>query len=558
MPRRQRQKDQFRFRQGFSVGALAAEHDELLDECFIASNQYESIQNVEDVHCALIGRSGSGKTAILDQLKKNKQLVVTIDPDALAFQFLGSSDLILALRASGVGLDYFYKLLWRHVFVVEILKAYFPEESATHGALAAVFSNIKKSIRPDRERDRAIRYLDEWSSNVLQAPQERIQEIHNTLEKNIKAGLKVTGGWSEIFGISGSTEVARTNTQTVSERVSIATTIVNQIQVQDLNTIKNYMGSEILNDPMKPCFVIIDDLDRFWVDDPLVYELIRGLILEIYEWYGVGRVKIVYALRDNILHRIEKDFTSRGYQREKLSDQRVYLRWSDAELTELLNKRLGRVSQLMKFSDSPTVADIMPSKTSNWPSGMEFVLERTLGRPRDVIDYVNKASTYATEKNKLSMAAIRSAEESYSRGRLDALFDEWRSNYPGLQVVTKLIENKPGRFRIESFSEDDLLELFTNPDIPTDGWGSDIAQEYQEMYKIDSIAATTSCLNRIFSVMYEVGILGVRIGNGATIEYSYSHEPLIPDTYLGNPETTLIVHPAFHKALRIPDTKKYK
>ena len=78
------------------------------------------------------------------------------------------------------------------------------------------------------------------------------------------------------------------------------------------------------------------------------------------------------------------------------------------------------------------------------------------------------------------------------------------------------------------------------------------------MYKIDSIAATTSCLNRIFSVMYEVGILGVRIGNGATIEYSYSHEPLIPDTYLGKPETTLIVHPAFHKALRIPDTKKYK
>ena len=63
---------------------------------------------------------------------------------------------------------------------------------------------------------------------------------------------------------------------------------------------------------MKPCFVIIDDLDRFWVDDPLVFELIRGLILEIYEWDDVGRVKIVYALRDNILHRIEKDFTSRG------------------------------------------------------------------------------------------------------------------------------------------------------------------------------------------------------------------------------------------------------
>ena len=40
----------------------------------------------------------------------------------LAFRYLGDSDLIKALRESGVNLDYFYKLLWRHVFIVEILK----------------------------------------------------------------------------------------------------------------------------------------------------------------------------------------------------------------------------------------------------------------------------------------------------------------------------------------------------------------------------------------------------------------------------------------------------
>ena len=60
---------------------------------------------------------------------------VTIHPEELAFRYLGErrSDLIKALRqvfvTSGVNLDYFYKLLWRHVFVVEILKHRFPDDA---------------------------------------------------------------------------------------------------------------------------------------------------------------------------------------------------------------------------------------------------------------------------------------------------------------------------------------------------------------------------------------------------------------------------------------------
>ena len=97
--------------------------------------------------------------------------------------------------------------------------------------------------------------------------------------------------------------------------------------------------------PKTPCFVLIDDLDKFWVEEPILYELIRGLILEIYDWSRVPNVKIIYALRDNVLHRLERDYRSRSYQREKLADQQMRLQWTHPELIELVDMRFARLAR---------------------------------------------------------------------------------------------------------------------------------------------------------------------------------------------------------------------
>ena len=327
--------------------------------CFFPTSFYRVVRDIKDPRSGLIGRSGSGKTAILEQLKSDRFRTVSINPEELAFRYLSNSDLIQALRESGVNLDYFYKLLWRHVFVVEILKHRFPEDARQTGLIRQLIEGIARSVKPDHARERAIQYLDDWGATVLQEPHERVQEIHQSFEKRLTAKLGVNGPWRTVFGLDTGLEGEVVQKRDVEERVRTAQDLVSQIQVQDLNAVRDYIGTDIIDDPQNPCFVLIDDLDRFWVEEPTLYELIRAMLLEIYDWSRVPNVKIIYTLRDNVLHKLERDFRSPSYQREKLADQQIRLRWTRNELLELANKRLAWLAGKTGDSNAPRLRGVV-------------------------------------------------------------------------------------------------------------------------------------------------------------------------------------------------------
>lgn len=68
--RTRKKRETFRFKPGFSIGGVAAESDPLLETCFVATDCYEAIRETTDPRCAIIGRAGTGKTAILEALKE--------------------------------------------------------------------------------------------------------------------------------------------------------------------------------------------------------------------------------------------------------------------------------------------------------------------------------------------------------------------------------------------------------------------------------------------------------------------------------------------------------
>ena len=69
MANRNRSSQGFRFRSDMLFGRAAAEQDSLLSECFFPTDAYRIARDIEDPRSGLIGRSGSGKTAILERLK---------------------------------------------------------------------------------------------------------------------------------------------------------------------------------------------------------------------------------------------------------------------------------------------------------------------------------------------------------------------------------------------------------------------------------------------------------------------------------------------------------
>src|SRR5688500_8613348 len=121
-------QETFRLRRNLSIGSLTAELDhQLLERCFVETEAYEAVASPENSACIILGRSGSGKSAIIRHIVASGRFrTIDINPQQLALQFLGGSELLRALRDTGVHLDLFYKLVWRHVFVVELIKTIFP------------------------------------------------------------------------------------------------------------------------------------------------------------------------------------------------------------------------------------------------------------------------------------------------------------------------------------------------------------------------------------------------------------------------------------------------
>ena len=90
MATRNKMNQEFRFSSGMLFGTAAAEQDSLLPDCFFPTTAYHTVRNIQDPRAGLIGRSGSGKTAILERLKLDGYRTVSVNPEELAFRYLGS------------------------------------------------------------------------------------------------------------------------------------------------------------------------------------------------------------------------------------------------------------------------------------------------------------------------------------------------------------------------------------------------------------------------------------------------------------------------------------
>ena len=186
---------EFKFRKLDKVGYASAEEDlSFLKTCFVETDEYRALKDQDDLRQIVLGRTGSGKSALFERLKMDEpDRVISLEPHDLALTHVSNSTLIRYLSSLQVNLDPFYKLLWRHVLTVEILKKHF-EQQVTRDSrwqqwnlLSQLFQG--SSIR-DKEARQAIEYLRRWGEKFWVETEYRVKEITTTLEQNIEAGLK--------------------------------------------------------------------------------------------------------------------------------------------------------------------------------------------------------------------------------------------------------------------------------------------------------------------------------------------------------------------------------
>lgn len=533
----------------FNIGAEQAEADPLLETAFYESSVYAATADRTDRHCFIIGRTGSGKSAILKRLEETERdHVIRIDPEDLSLPYILDLGVIRYLSDLNVHMDPLFIALWKHIFLVELLRHRYQVDSPEkkHN----VFASLMERVRRDPSKQAALEYLDEFGESFWCETDVRVREITTKFEKQI--GL-TTQGQATLPGIPASASVEAsagiiTGASGRTEEAERYQRIVNETQLPRLNKMIAVLDDEVLESPHHFTYIVIDDLDKDWVDEQLANDLIRCLFRAALDLLKVRNLKVIVALRTNIFEHL--NFGARtGGQEEKFRSLAFHMRWLPVELRGLADHRARVAAEIAGLGQLSGIHDLLPPKTKKRGDPFEYVLDRTLMRPRDVIAFVNECLTDAAGKTRLSWSDIADAELRYSKNRLLALRDEWKATFPGVDQVFGVFSGSRVMMGREEVSDclNQAVLLPASDGFPGVRWMTQLSEplwsgmgtsDWVELYRL------------LIQLLFDIGFLGLRGQNGK-IRYSYD-SPQHADSSSHLAETkAFTVHPAFRAALDI-------
>jgi hypothetical protein len=538
-------QDSIRFKKTDVVGFADAESDhEFLNNCFVETGNIEVLTDCNDPRCIILGRTGSGKTALVKRIIQTQEHCIEISPEELSLNYISNSNVIDFFDNIGVNLDLFYKLLWTHIFTVELIKNKY--EITNPEKKVAFLDRIKSIVEKDRSKEKAIQYLETWGDKFWEETEARVKEITEEIEKTLKASA---GG--EYASINLNAEGAkRLNSTQKTELKERGTKVVNKIQIQDLNNLIKLLSEDIFSDKQNNFYIVIDKLDEEWIDSSVKHRLIKSLIESIKSFKRVSSVKIIIALRTDLKNRVIKNTISEGFQEEKYRSLYLELQWSRQYIRAILETRVSHLFESTYTKNNVQLSQILPNTDINKRKAADYIIDRTFLRPREAIIFLNICIKKAEGSTKITVGNIKAGEMEYSKDRMNSLEDEWRSDYPYLIKYTKIISDKhtPLKFKNLMQSLDDFaLEMasLTQGDSDTDPIVK-ICKDYiyNNLTDEEIIPKTT------ISLLYKVGIVGLKLNPHIGRQWSYLDEPEIPVSSISD-ETQIEVHETFWPILGI-------
>lgn len=534
------------------IGAAGADEDiEFLEHCFVDAGYLRLLMDMADHRQIILGRTGAGKTALLNELVRKKHShSINVLPENLALTYVSNSTILRYFSHElDVNLDPFFKLLWRHVFAIEILKRCFDDNGSTLTTGASIknwiYSHFTGKNRENKELKEAVTYLEEWGSNFWDETEFRVKEITEKVESNLNSELSSDIG-SDFARFEGSVAYSRGLSKEQKSQIrDRAQRIISQAQIQDLSKVIRLLD-KVLSDKQKNYYLIIDGLDEDWVEDVFRYRLIKALIVTVREISKVTNVKAIVALRRDVLERVIRITRESGFQEEKYQSLYLPLTWSPSQLKEILNKRISKLMLDKTGRASVSALNILPKKFKK--KDIFSYLTSRAERPRDIIALFNECMAIASGKSKISEDDIARGEGNYSRLRLRALADEWFADYPNLIKYSAILSNKTKSFKISSVNNEEIYNLCLK--FATD---KNIVNDNLNMTAVDFINEKINahnCLAGIIYVFYKIGLVGLKTTSHESESWVDVYGRGISLADIGS-ETSVVVHPAYHRALGI-------
>ncbi|MEN6309064.1 MAG: hypothetical protein ABFD91_15055 [Anaerohalosphaeraceae bacterium] len=387
-----------------ALGHPAAEYDTYLSQYFIQSPAY--LDAIKCRRTLLLGRRGAGKTANFLQLqdafrRQVNNIVINVSPSKL--QLLNTVEKMSEILGS-TKITAIFEVFWEYLLITEIAiycKEYsseFPYQSEPElfNELNMALKSDEMSLLPFDYRfnkliDSMIKENDNDDKNILKA---------NILEKFYK------------------------------DILPLAKRIISNIS-------KHH-----------PIRILIDNLDRDWNNAGInsISYLINAL-LDVMDKINVrnllGDAIVITFLREDIYK------ISSKYDPDYDKRQACTLQWDKDTLKTLVCERIGLVQRTSVHNINKLWENVFGSKVGEIDDTFEYIVERTMLRPRDIITFCAQILNEMTRRKMACVTEeiIKKAEREYSEYLLKNLRQEFSVGYPDVEdVCIALFVGKPHNF----------------------------------------------------------------------------------------------------------------
>jgi len=310
------------------------------------------------------------------------------------------------------------------------------------------------------------------------------------------------------------------------EELSVRTDLPELVYGGDIRSLANAVAN-YLGDDKEAAWLLIDNLDKSWATRGTTQEdiaILNGLLdaarslQRQLEARDVEFSCLVF-IRTDILEHLNRFTADRG------KEGTISLDWDDVELfREIIRRRLCATGEL--DGDFSSVWTMIAEPTVGTQDSFQYLVDRTLMRPRDLLLFLEQAVEVATNRghSRITASDIQHAEESYSEAALLWL---------GYEI------------------ED------TNPDVANaiyEFYGADVLMDIEDVRgHLSSAGLAEESIESALQMLFWFGFLGIRNAVSGEEEFAYGvqfnlRKLLHPATQR---RAKVVVHKAFRPALSI-------
>jgi hypothetical protein len=415
--------------------SVSAETDKELQEYFFHTPEIQGI--IETQHWLVLGRKGTGKTAIYKYLEQAKPEKIngfhTISLNFKDYPWPAHK----LYKESLAGELSAYQKSWKFLFIVKLLSKLIEIKEESSESLSKELKWAKK-------------YIDK----IFGSPDPSLMEVLFSKLSRIK---KLKGPGADIEDIDFN--VGEISFDDVADNKELQTSLRS-----NAFTLLQYFEKIYIENAGSHKFIImLDQLDENWLSDEIeeyskilinLINVCRNISTE--NGYS-GNVKIIPFLRTDIYDSLR--FNDKN---KLLQDSAITISWDNESLDDMFFERIKKYKpsnvELKLERKSGSIFEVEFVRQGTPP--FKFITRRSFFRPRDVITYFNKIreAHSETKSGLYSSKNLYDAAVETSTSVYNEIIDEWSNQFPNIERLLSVLQI----ISVETFKYSDFQTKYLN------------------------------------------------------------------------------------------------